>query len=445
LADSRQAQQSPGFNCLQALTSAYPLLRVRESQVSTEEKMRKISWAGRTVMAAAAVALLSLGADISTARAQSAGLPPLDIVFVIDNTGDLYGELPAIKADVGAFMNSFAPETDVQFGVVTFNDPSTDFLTDLTDASLANSALGSITTGGGGDCEEYAITGLSTAADGTTWWQDSERVIFLITSADAKDVDDPASNLTDTIATLQADGITVNTVTYISGCNYPGYKNIYTGHAAPFQVYQDIADATGGVEQHFLFWDDDLLAVMNTMMDRDEDGVRWDQDNCPALSNPDQIDVNEDGFGDACVDPSVDIPDNATVDATATIGTDSQLSQDVIIEAGGEIGDGVVLNKDTLVGEDTLVSDDAVLNQGVEIGAGVIIGANVNIGKGTVIEDLVTIGDDTQIGRDNWIRVGAEVGANVITGRQVTIHPDTEVPDWTTIGKEEEVGTPPAP
>ncbi len=37
--------------------------------------------------------------------------------------------------------------------------------------------------------------------------------------------------------------------------------------------------------------------------DSDSDGVPDDVDNCPTVSNPDQLDSDSDGIGDACDDP----------------------------------------------------------------------------------------------------------------------------------------------
>ena len=47
------------------------------------------------------------------------------------------------------------------------------------------------------------------------------------------------------------------------------------------------------------------VLLVATSNDSDGDGIADDQDNCPAVANPDQLDTDEDGLGDAC-DPDDD-------------------------------------------------------------------------------------------------------------------------------------------
>jgi Tol biopolymer transport system component/acetyltransferase-like isoleucine patch superfamily enzyme len=179
--------------------------------------------------------------------------------------------------------------------------------------------------------------------------------------------------------------------------------------------------------------------------DDDNDTVADGVDNCPTVANLDQLQTGNNvggAFGDACVDPSVVVPDNADVDPTSTVGAGTQINTGVTVEAGAEVGDNVLLNKGATVGEDTVVGDDAVLNQGVELGPNVTVGDNVTIGKNTIIGAGAVIGDNSQIGRDNIIEENADVGAscvgacpdpNVVTGKTVTITTGAVVPPGTTI------------
>ena len=64
---------------------------------------------------------------------------------------------------------------------------------------------------------------------------------------------------------------------------------------------------------------DFVLHILTTAVsDTDGDGIPDDSDNCPTVPNADQTDLNEDGFGDACVDPNavgpgVDLGPGSTV------------------------------------------------------------------------------------------------------------------------------------
>ena len=100
--------------------------------------------------------------------------------------------------------------------------------------------------------------------------------------------------------------------------------------------------------------------VFAIVLDQDNDGVPDDVDNCPTVPNPgqEQTGNNVGGpFGDACVDPSVDIPAKADVDPT-------------------------------------------VLDRDVELMENTMVGSNVTIGKKTIVGEGAVIGDNSQIGKD---------------------------------------------
>lgn len=176
-----------------------------------------------------------------------------------------------------------------------------------------------------------------------------------------------------------------------------------------------------------------------TTSDSDGDGVPDDIDNCPTVANGDQTDSNGDGYGDACVDPTVTIPTKADVDPSVTIGANTKINSGVGIEAGVEIGAGSTVNRNSSIGEDSTVGDNTAINQNTGIGANVTIGDDVSIGQNVTIEDNVQVGDRTFINRDVFIGDGAVIGTDCAIGRGTTILAGAAIPDGTVIGKNETI------
>jgi len=175
------------------------------------------------------------------------------------------------------------------------------------------------------------------------------------------------------------------------------------------------------------------LAIL-PLPDIDGDGyVDW-LDNCPTVAN-DQTDTNGDGFGDACVDSSVDIPEGADWDATSTLGSDSLVSKDVQVAGGGHFGDNQTFNKLTVVEENVTSGDNVTYNQGSTIGAGCVIGNNVTIGRNATLEPGCKIGDNVVLEADVTVRANAFVGANSEIGRATVICAGVEVGAGSSVGK----------
>ena len=127
--------------------------------------------------------------------------------------------------------------------------------------------------------------------------------------------------------------------------------------------------------------------------DADTDGVPDQLDNCPTVFNPDQTDANGDGFGDACVSPTVNIPPGADFGSNPIIGSGTIINTGVSVGDDAEIGSNVTLNKSVTAGDDVTIGDGTKIDQGTTVGDDVTIGSNVIIGKNAVIGSGVIIGN----------------------------------------------------
>jgi parallel beta-helix repeat protein len=189
----------------------------------------------------------------------------------------------------------------------------------------------------------------------------------------------------------------------------------------------------------------DIGADEYSVYDFDGDGVPDDEDNCPTVWNPDQTDVNGDGFGDACVDPSLEIPDSSSFGENPIIGEGTDVDKDVTFGDNALIGKNVDIDKNVEAGDNVEIGDGTEVKQGTELGDDVIIGPNVIIGRDIVIEGNVQIGVDcpiattetdppcTVIGKENEIRNGASIGKNVDVGKQVIVEQGAVIPDGTIV------------
>lgn len=149
--------------------------------------------------------------------------------------------------------------------------------------------------------------------------------------------------------------------------------------------------------------------------DTDQDGVPDAVDNCPTVYNPEQIDANGDGHGDACVDPSSDIDPSVDVGEGVTIGPNSSVDKDATIGDGAMIGSDVNVDRDAEIGSNVTIGDGVSIDQNVTIGSWTTIGDDTQIDQGVVIGVNASIGEGVHIGKNASIGDGAFIadGANV--------------------------------
>ena len=168
--------------------------------------------------------------------------------------------------------------------------------------------------------------------------------------------------------------------------------------------------------------------------DADTDSVPDQLDNCPTVFNPDQTDANGDGFGDACVSPTVIIPPSSNFGSNPIIGSGTIINTGVSVGDDAEIGSNVTLSKSVTGGDDLTIGDGTKIDQGTTVGDDVTIGTNVIIGKNVVIGSGVVIGNNTTLGAGAIIGANAQVGSNVKVGTSAIVSAGATVPNGTSIG-----------
>lgn len=116
----------------------------------------------------------------------------LDVVFLLDTTGSMGGELGEVKDRVRQLAEVLRTQREnerVRFGVVAYRDQGDAYVTKTspldTDADVSFRFLAGLTADGGGDGPEDVLAGLTTALRDLNWdgGDDVEREVFLIGDA----------------------------------------------------------------------------------------------------------------------------------------------------------------------------------------------------------------------------------------------------------------------
>lgn len=117
----------------------------------------------------------------------------LDVVFLLDTTGSMGGELSEAKTrvkEISAALSAARPQERIRTGVVAYRDQGDAYVTQASaltdDIDVTHAFLNTLRAGGGGDGPEDVLSGLQVALD-FAWDQGAktERQIFLIADAPA--------------------------------------------------------------------------------------------------------------------------------------------------------------------------------------------------------------------------------------------------------------------
>ena len=199
-----------------------------------------------------------------------------------------------------------------------------------------------------------------------------------------------------------------------------------------------------------------FVATGDTDGDIDGDGVPDAGDNCPTVSNPDQTDVAQDGYGDDCVSPDVVIPSGSsfganpiigrgsTIQTGVTVGDDAILGEHVRLERGVRIGHGFAADPFVTIGRRATLGDGVSVGFATRLEGSLTIGSSVAIadqvvirrgaivGDGASIEALVVVGIGARIGAGATVEGGARIGRGATVAPGAVVPTGTSVPPFTT-------------
>jgi len=152
------------------------------------------------------------------------------------------------------------------------------------------------------------------------------------------------------------------------------------------------------------------LTAVSVARDSDGDGILDPADNCPGSANADQVDSNSDGYGDACVHPTVRIPASASVNHFVKIDRNAVIEKGVATAEFVAIGTATHLEESVTLGRGTMIGDFSELERSVRIGASSVVGSDVEMERSSMALDQVKIGDHTEVGQGAVICPRAKIG-----------------------------------
>lgn len=201
----------------------------------------------------------SCGDDLRIANLVSTW-PPLRVDMVIDDTGSMSNELAGLKSALVGFINAQGSDPaqaqrGVSYELISFKDAPALRLANTEDTGAAIAAVQSLFPGGGGDCPEDAIGGLSLALGRMGADESAEGAIVLVTDASPR-----GGSVDGVIAGAQAAGIKVHVMlsgdcvaaaaaakTAAQSDGTVSAQSVEAAAESARTVFKRIADETGGL------------------------------------------------------------------------------------------------------------------------------------------------------------------------------------------------------
>lgn len=204
------------------------------------------------------------------------GSKKADVVFVIDRTASMSGEIASVKTNLAAFVNYLAEKgLTLRFGIITYQDITADSAdsTEVHRSGLSGSTwymnaadtiseLGSITVDGGGDDDETPIEALGYLIDDTTynWSNNATRCAIVLTDAGYKynnswGFPKASSDKTDKVAAMNevAEELAKRNIV----------TSVITG-TYEYSEYENLVNTTGGILGDI---SSDFLQILKDMAD----------------------------------------------------------------------------------------------------------------------------------------------------------------------------------
>lgn len=213
------------------------------------------------------------GAEIPTGKESN----KVDIVFIIDATGSMSGEINNVKNNIASFSeNLINSGLDIRFCIIDYrditlvsDDPNEDTHVHTTsgshwmkDIDSVVNTLASIDASGGGDGPESVLDPLGYVADNSLmkWRSDAYQFAFVLTDADYKNNNNYGySSMSEVSAKLAAMGVVTSVIT--SSSYKSTYSNLYNTTGG---IYADINSST--FNQEMLKLSDSIIESVTRKM-----------------------------------------------------------------------------------------------------------------------------------------------------------------------------------